>query len=290
MTMKYLQVHSCPNAFLRAIISNSNNNSIIPPHNLKSLVLVTHLQASMTVVRPPKDIKDWLQQDDEDTIMKNMLLQRQVVELQHILVEKELELYCKYMHFPIDFVKERARETCDQRQQEGVNDVDDLTTDTVLEYLQEHCHALIPSSLTIAVDYFKQELEKVRNKTKKQIRKSRWDKLTEQERTLITGKYVFQRCRLEDLKKRNAKIQWDKLQNEFDRYGKDNWESISVNWLLQDRHWFEQRKKLESMPNGAISDNTTNDITTSENTTSLMADHAELLLIHSTISHHLIHF
>ncbi|KAI8334584.1 hypothetical protein BC941DRAFT_431607 [Chlamydoabsidia padenii] len=479
--------------------------------------------------------------------MKNMLLQRQVTELQHILVEKEkeLELYRKYMHFPIDFVKERARETYDQRQQEGGNDVDDLTTDMVLlsllhspskpsdsvalpfamklfhqewmkksgkkssqkgikkekptdqqlqshqdtrsivtweklsslgsaiyisasssntpsnrsfmamsattgsriqmiagtlnqqvdkdarkvlfeqyingtisqqassitssptissrnnnsgtpsssntnhdnddthitgkmklteseclavketakqcfmsfdgkmiieneadrlEYLQEHCHALTPSSLTIAVDYFKQELEKVRNKTKKQLLrfqnyntekwdqpiekvcflilgKSRWDKLSERERTLITGKYAFLRCRLEDLKKRNAKIKWDKLQDEFDRhvqcYGKDNWESISANWLLQDRHRFEQRKKLESMPNGGmstqqnasfvhpaplippppppsrllgssntISDNTTNDISNSENTIPPMTDHAELLLIHQQQHQH----
>jgi hypothetical protein len=63
-----------------------------------------------------------------------MLLQRQVTELQHILMEKEkeLELYRKYMHFPIDFVKERARETFDQRQQECAGDLNDLTTDMVL--------------------------------------------------------------------------------------------------------------------------------------------------------------
>lgn len=63
-----------------------------------------------------------------------MHLERQVAELQHILVEKEkeLELYRKYMHFPIDFVKERARETFDQRQKECASDLSDLTTDMVL--------------------------------------------------------------------------------------------------------------------------------------------------------------
>ncbi|SAL96385.1 hypothetical protein [Absidia glauca] len=525
-----------------------------------------------TGTSPPDEISDWLQQDDEDTIMKNMLLQRQVTELQHILMEKEkeLELYRKYMHFPIDFVKERARETFDQRQQECANDLNDLTTDMVLlsllhspskpsdnvalpfamklfhqewarklgkksshkssknkedrsshqnlvgqqlqsnqdtgsivtweklsslgsgmsylimqydqtltlflaiyisasstttpsnrsfmamsattgsrikmiagtinqkvdkdarqelfdqfingtisqqspsisssptissrnnnssspnssntnhdhddthnagniklteieslavketakqcfmsfegkmiienesdrlEYLQEHCHALTPSSLTTAVDFFKQELEKVRNKTKKQLLrfqnyntekwdqpiekvcylilgKNRWEKLSNRERTLITGKYAFLRVRLEDLKKRNAKIKWDKLQDEFERfvqsYEKINWESLCYHFLLKDQIRFEQRKELESRTNTGLSnhqsttfvhpaplpppppppssrmmaattitaDDTITDIPTPASPPTPMIDHSELLLIHQQQHQH----
>ncbi|KAI8093492.1 uncharacterized protein BX664DRAFT_108583 [Halteromyces radiatus] len=142
-----------------------------------------------------------------------------------------------------------------------------------LEYLQEHCHGLSPSSLSIAADYFKQELEKVRNKTKKQLLrfqnyntekwdqpigrvcylilgKSRWEKLSDREKILITGKYAFLRKHLEDLKKRNAKIKWDKLQDQFERtvnaHGPDNWDLFCGYWLSLDQERYERRKEWES--------------------------------------------
>lgn len=91
--------------------------------------------------------------------------------------------------------------------------------------------------------------------------KSRWEKLSSRERTLITGKYAFLRGRLEDLKKRNAKIKWDKLQDEFERwvqsYEKANWESLCYHFLLKDQIRFGQRKELESRTNDGLSNQQT---------------------------------
>jgi hypothetical protein len=222
---------------------------------------------------------------------------------------------------------------------------------------------LTPSSLTTAVDFFKQELEKVRNKTKKQVSlccscrwsslltscniqllrfqnyntekwdqpiekvcylilgKNRWEKLSNRERTLITGKYAFLRVRLEDLKKRNAKIKWDKLQDEFERfvqsYEKINWESLCYHFLLKDQIRFEQRKELESRTNSGLSnhqnttfvhpaplppppppssrmmaattttaEDTITDIPTPASPPTPMIDHSELLLIHQQQHQH----
>ncbi|CAO3617454.1 unnamed protein product [Cunninghamella blakesleeana] len=139
-----------------------------------------------------------------------------------------------------------------------------------LEYLQEHC-SLPPSSLSAAVECFKLELEKVRNKTKKQLLrfqnyntekwdqpiekvcylilgKDRWERLSSREKTLITGKYAYLRTNLEDLKKRNAKIKWDKLQDDFERHIKgyeNNWIGLCGYWINNDQLRFERRKCLE---------------------------------------------
>ncbi|CAO3595470.1 unnamed protein product [Absidia cylindrospora] len=207
-----------------------------------------------------------------------------------------------------------------------------------LEYLQEHCHTLTPSSLPAAVDYFKQELEKVRNKTKKQLLrfqnyntekwdqpiekvcylilgKSRWEKLSDREKKLITGKYAFLRIKLEELKKRNAKIKWDKLQDDFERCAKpneeDNYDTLCGYWLSVDQARFEQRKEMESQSPPTTSNQsyshsaaaTATTTTIPESDPSIMSatngtihgstisalpmlDHSELLLLHQQQHHH----
>ncbi|KAI8093491.1 uncharacterized protein BX664DRAFT_329834 [Halteromyces radiatus] len=93
-------------------------------------------------VSSPDDINEWLRHDDEENILKLMTLQRQLTDLQQVLLEKEqeLELYRQYMHFPIQFVKERARQTYDQEKEKG-NEIDNLSIDIILVIL----------SLTIAI-------------------------------------------------------------------------------------------------------------------------------------------
>ncbi|CAO3595468.1 unnamed protein product [Absidia cylindrospora] len=68
-------------------------------------------------ISSPDDPKEVFGQEDEDidNVVKIMALQEKVTDLQQQLADKEyeLDLYQKYMHFPIDFVKERARQAFD---------------------------------------------------------------------------------------------------------------------------------------------------------------------------------
>ncbi|ORX53203.1 hypothetical protein DM01DRAFT_1336392 [Hesseltinella vesiculosa] len=137
-----------------------------------------------------------------------------------------------------------------------------------MEYLETNCPMIPPASRLSAAEFFKSELEKIRNKTKKQllrhqnystdkwdrpieevclliVGKHRWERMAKDERYLICGKYAFLRMELENIRDRKAKVKWDKLQDEFERYVKGykgGWEQLCGYWISKDRQRFDQRK------------------------------------------------
>ncbi|KAI8063539.1 hypothetical protein BC940DRAFT_306973 [Gongronella butleri] len=140
-----------------------------------------------------------------------------------------------------------------------------------LDYLEKHCPVVAPISRVAAAEFFKSELEKVRNKTKKQLLRHQnystekwnkpiqevcalivgkpvWDRMTKQEQCLISGKYAFLRIELENIRDRQAKVKWDKLQDEFERYvhGYDGgWEQLCGYWISKDTTRYNQRMAAE---------------------------------------------